>query len=111
MKYSNEIYHRGFQALKSLKPDLKSLKSEIRTVAYYYPNYVQIAWKLSKWTPFHSVSVSFDSIINSGHFSYFRPNFRKISAQAPNFSLEITIYLNLKFSSKYQFKVIGTEIS
>ena len=44
-------------------------------------------------------------------FSYFRPNFRKISAQAPNFSPEITIHLNLLISSKYQFKAIGTEIS
>ena len=43
-------------------------------------------------------------------FSYFRLNFRKISAQAPNFSPEITIHLNLPLSSKYQFNVIGTEI-
>ena len=49
-------------------------------------------------------------MINSEHFSYFWPNFRKISAQALNFSPEITIHLNLQFSSKYQFKVIGTEI-
>ena len=44
-------------------------------------------------------------------FSYFRPNFRKISTKAPNFSPEITIHLNLLISSKYQFKLIGTEIS
>ena len=91
----------GFKIIKIVNPDNSVLLSDLRSDRL---KTIQ--------TDFVSLRFSFVRLYDYfGTFSYFRPNFRKIPAQALNFSLEITIHLNLLFSSKYQFKVIGTEIS
>ena len=105
IKYSNSILHSeiteiGFKITKTGNPDNSVLLPELRSDRL-------------KTIQTDSVSLyfSFVSLYDLFQtFSYFRLNFRKISAQAPNFSPEITIHLNLPLSSKYQFKVIGTEI-
>ena len=82
----------GFKIIKIRNPDNSVLLSELRSDRLETIQTDSVSLRFS----FVRLYYLFRT------FSYVRPNFPKISAQTPNFSPDITIHLNIQFSSNHR---------